>query len=49
MNAFDRLQTANADDATALWIEIDRADAVLEAETKRKIAAYEQLRRSGPA
>jgi hypothetical protein len=45
MNAFDRIQTANAGDATALWLQIDRAEAVLEAETKRKIAEYEHLRR----
>jgi hypothetical protein len=49
VNALDRLRTANADDVPALWTAIDRAEAVLEAETERKIADYEQRHRSGPA
>jgi hypothetical protein len=47
--ALDRLRTAHADDASALWIEVDQAEALLEGESDKKIQDYERRRGAEPA
>jgi hypothetical protein len=46
MNALDFLQDASAYDAIALWNNVNRAETALEAETDKKVQAFE--RRENP-
>jgi cysteine-rich CPCC protein len=49
MAALDRLREVSPSDDPVLSVEIERAEAVLEAETDKKVRAYETGGRSQPA